>query len=106
MMATRAPLQAVSSNTDVFPVLSGLAALQRRIDALIGGHDGIDLSLAPSLNALDLVIHAKVNTDPSRLAFLLDTQPLEGVFFRSPEVRPDPKARHRKLVVAQIVASA
>ena len=104
MMASRATLQAVTpESADVRPILNGLALLRSRLDNLIGEHDGIDLSFAPKGGALDLVIHAKVNSDPTRVAFRLETQPLEGAKFLNPLVKPDPKAAHRKIVVARIV---
>lgn len=105
-MASRATIQAVTpTTTDVLPVLNGLSLLRSRIDNLIGENDGIELAFAPKGGALDLVIHAKVNSDPTRKAFLLETQPLAGAFFKEVTVKPDPKAAHRKLVVAKIVAA-
>lgn len=105
-MATLAPLQVVNDiPTDVLAVLNSLTLLRNRIDAIVGENDGIDLAFAPKGGALDLVIHAKVNSDPTRKAFLLETQPLSGAFFKDVTVKPDPKATHRKLVVAKIVAA-
>lgn len=103
-MASRAHLQFVQSSPDVSAIVNGLNSLRLRIDALVGGHDGIDLSLSPKGNGIDLTIHAKVNSDPSRIAFLLETQPIKDVVFSLVEIRADPKAHHRKLLIAKINA--
>lgn len=104
-MASRAHLQSVRSAIEALPIINGLNLLRNRIDALVGAHDGIDLSLNAKGTGIALVIHAKVNSDPSRLAFRLETQPVAGVFFANIEVRADPKAHHRKLVIAKINAA-
>lgn len=104
-MASRAHLQPVPSQIDILSVIGTLNSLRSSLDALAGEHDGIDISLNPKGTGLDVIIHAKVNSDPSRLAFRLETQPVAGVFFANIEVRADPKAHHRKLVIAKINAA-
>lgn len=85
-------------------VLNGLSVLRAQINNLFPDNDGVELNFGPKEGRLTLVLHAKVNSDPWRKVFLLETQPIAGVHFTAIGVKYNAKSPHRKFIEAQILA--
>jgi hypothetical protein len=95
--------------TKVIELIDAMTILRGQIISAVTFLNVIDeedvrLEVAKRGNAFDLTLPVKTNATPDKLAFLLDTQPVQGVRFTQIKVGAAKGASHRKVVTAKVVA--